>query len=294
MMYFPGRLRNGTIEVVAHSVSAVLNGDEDFLVCDATANVVSLTLPDARLYANKTYGMKKLDAGSNNVTFTTSNGQTIDGIGSLSVTTQYQTEYVVSNGANWLRLGVSTSGGGGGDPNDVAHGKTGLTSIGDNELLVGSAGAFITRSYINGTNMSIVDNGSSLVFNADIGQTVVPFSQLTTNDATPTDIHTFTLGTMADTLAAMEFHLRAQRTGGSSIGGSVGDTACFNRTFRIVSDGTTAKIGVVQSDYTDGDDNTWVGPTVSVAGNTVTIRVTGAPSQTIVWEGEAFYVLTQL
>lgn len=76
--------------------------------------------------------------------------------------------------------------------------------------------------------------------------------------------------------------------------GAVGNSACFNRTFRIASDETNARVGTVSSDYTDGDDTSWGGVTVESVGNTIVVKVAGAIQQNIRWEGSAQYELMQV
>lgn len=71
---------------------------------DATSGGFSVTLPTAVGIAGKTYTIKRINSGANNVTVATTSSQTIDGGTSWVLDTQYESITVCSDGANWLIL----------------------------------------------------------------------------------------------------------------------------------------------------------------------------------------------
>ena len=79
---------------------AVLAGDSVILANSTTA-AFSITLPTAVGATGKAYTVKKLDASLNAVTLATTSAQTIDGGTTATLSTQYISLTVISDGANW-------------------------------------------------------------------------------------------------------------------------------------------------------------------------------------------------
>ncbi len=73
-----------------------------FLKLDATGGIFTVTLPTAVGYTDKEYILKKIDSSGNVITVATTSSQTIDGSTTKSLSTQWSTLVVVSDGANWL------------------------------------------------------------------------------------------------------------------------------------------------------------------------------------------------
>lgn len=86
--------------VLKTTTYAILSSDYT-VRCDATGGIFNVTLPDATLYTGQVFIIKKIDAVANTVTVNTTSSQTIDGATTYSLSTQYQTVRVQSNGANW-------------------------------------------------------------------------------------------------------------------------------------------------------------------------------------------------
>jgi len=88
-------------------------GTEDIILVDATAGAVTVTLPQVNgAGKNVNLKIKKIDSGGNAVTiqpFETS-GVTIDGAATVSLSSQYATTNMVSDGSNWQILTVSGAG----------------------------------------------------------------------------------------------------------------------------------------------------------------------------------------
>ncbi len=75
------------------------------LLADCTSNAVEFELPDATTCPGKVLIFKKIDASGNAMVIDPNGTQTIDGSAtSLSLTTQWQTRMIQSNGTAWFRL----------------------------------------------------------------------------------------------------------------------------------------------------------------------------------------------
>lgn len=71
-------------------------------LCNATSAAIIATLPSAATAGNGfKVAFKKTDSSANAVTLTPNGSDTIDGAASLSLTTQYSSVVIVSNGTNW-------------------------------------------------------------------------------------------------------------------------------------------------------------------------------------------------
>jgi hypothetical protein len=86
-----------TSPVVAHYTMRL---DDELVIVDATAGVVTITLPDVTLDVRPLYIIKKIDAVAT-VTIDGSGTQTIDGALTLDLTTQWESALLVHDGAAW-------------------------------------------------------------------------------------------------------------------------------------------------------------------------------------------------
>jgi len=73
-------------------------GATDFVV-DCTANTFTVTLPTAVGVAGKQYCVK--NSGTGVITIATTSAQTIDGAENRKLSVQYESFWVISDGANW-------------------------------------------------------------------------------------------------------------------------------------------------------------------------------------------------
>ena len=73
------------------------------LIClsDASSNVITVTLDDAKNYSGKSITIKKIDSSNNNVTIASVSPQTIDGQSSIIINQQYSSVSLMSDGSNW-------------------------------------------------------------------------------------------------------------------------------------------------------------------------------------------------
>lgn len=66
----------------------------------SSASAVTITLPNATLCTSMQYDIKRLGTGT--VTVNTTSSQTIDGLSSIVISSQYANLTVVSDGSNWI------------------------------------------------------------------------------------------------------------------------------------------------------------------------------------------------
>jgi len=92
-VYFPLR---------SQAVNAILTVNDFTLLMDASGGTRTATLPSAATVTGIIYNIKKIDTSGNIVTITTIGGQTIDGASTYSLTVQYQSVTIQSDGSNWF------------------------------------------------------------------------------------------------------------------------------------------------------------------------------------------------
>lgn len=76
-------------------------GDETTILCDASGAAFTVTLPAAASYTGKHYHIKKTDSSTNAVTIDGNASETIDGATTTTVSLQYETLTIISDGSNW-------------------------------------------------------------------------------------------------------------------------------------------------------------------------------------------------
>ena len=79
----------------------VVSGDY-FLICDATAGAITLTLPPAAIVAGRIYVFKRINAGANTVTVDAYASETIDGAATHVLSPQWNSITIISNGTAWF------------------------------------------------------------------------------------------------------------------------------------------------------------------------------------------------
>lgn len=88
--------------VTTVTASRTIKADAGFLLVDATAGAVTITLPPAREAIGFVITVLKTDAGGNAVTIDGSGAETINGAATKSTTTQWAGWAITSNGAAWF------------------------------------------------------------------------------------------------------------------------------------------------------------------------------------------------
>jgi hypothetical protein len=89
------------IETITAATDSLVTTDTT-LLCDCTSNDISLTIPTSSSdYSGNRYEIKKIDSSANTVTITPTS-RTIDGAATATITTQYESITIVSDGTNWF------------------------------------------------------------------------------------------------------------------------------------------------------------------------------------------------
>ena len=79
----------------------VVSGDY-FLICDATAGAITLTLPPAAIVAGRIYVFKRINAGANAVIVDAYASETIDGAATHTLTPQWNSLAIMTDGVAWF------------------------------------------------------------------------------------------------------------------------------------------------------------------------------------------------
>lgn len=85
-------------------INTTLTVDDYTVLINATGGNTTVTLPDATTVTGIIYNIKKVDVTTNIVTISAVGGQTIDNILSQTLTVQFQSMTIQSNGSNWWIL----------------------------------------------------------------------------------------------------------------------------------------------------------------------------------------------
>lgn len=88
-----------SVREVSASTSATVS--DDYVLADATGGVITVTLPAVSGNVGVVLTVKKLDASGNAVTIDGNASETIDGVTTKSLTTQYQSYTIVCDGVEW-------------------------------------------------------------------------------------------------------------------------------------------------------------------------------------------------
>jgi len=84
------------------TTSSVINMTNYVSLVTANSNLI-LSLPDAGLYISKNVRVKRIDTNATTVTVNCQNGQTIDNLATVNLTS-YQALQFISNGVNWFLI----------------------------------------------------------------------------------------------------------------------------------------------------------------------------------------------
>jgi hypothetical protein len=84
---------------VAKTATYAISSATDYCI-NCTANAFTVTLPTAVSIAGQEFVIKNSGAGV--ITIATTSSQTIDGATTATLTTQYESITLLSNGANWI------------------------------------------------------------------------------------------------------------------------------------------------------------------------------------------------
>lgn len=95
---------NGAIAtaVATKTGAYTLTVSDSVILADASGGAFTVTLPTAVGITGRRYTIKRISSAANNVTVGTTSSQTIDGVTTKVLSTQYEKVTVVSDGANWM------------------------------------------------------------------------------------------------------------------------------------------------------------------------------------------------
>lgn len=98
-----GDVSTDTIRMSVNTTTSdiTVNG-ESIILCDATSNDITVTLPDVSTNDGRILHVKKIDASGNMVTVSGQSGQLIDGETTQIITAQYVSMQLVASNSGWF------------------------------------------------------------------------------------------------------------------------------------------------------------------------------------------------
>lgn len=98
----------GAIEVpvITTTDSAYTVGNERITLCDATSNAITVSLSTAATRKGRMHTIKKIDSSVNAITIDPHSSETIDGASTHTLSSQYDTVTLVSDGTEWFIISV--------------------------------------------------------------------------------------------------------------------------------------------------------------------------------------------
>ena len=89
------------VTVATKSAAYTLTASDSVILADAVGGGFTLTLPTAVGLSGHVFHIKKIDASANAVVIDGNGAETIDGAATVSISIQFQSYTMVSNGAAW-------------------------------------------------------------------------------------------------------------------------------------------------------------------------------------------------
>jgi len=93
--------RLSTWDLADITTDTTLDNTYQVLLCDCTSGDITLTLPAAADNVGLMYHVKKTDSSANIVTVDGNASETIDGATTQTITSQYDSIKIISDGTNW-------------------------------------------------------------------------------------------------------------------------------------------------------------------------------------------------
>lgn len=90
----------------AHTVQTayqLVTAGADLVLADASSGTVTVALIDAAKWRDREIRVKKIDPGSNTVIIQPQSGQTVDGTACATISVQYGTMRLFSDGSDWWK-----------------------------------------------------------------------------------------------------------------------------------------------------------------------------------------------
>jgi hypothetical protein len=95
-----GGATRGTYRSVT-ATGNVVSGDY-LIIADATGGAITMTLPPAALVSGRIYVFKRINSGANAVIVDPSGAETIDGAATYTLSAQWNSVTIMSNGTAWF------------------------------------------------------------------------------------------------------------------------------------------------------------------------------------------------
>jgi len=92
------------INVTSVSDDYTTTQSDDVILCDASSDAITVTLMPASNVIGKIYYLKKVDSSGNAVTVDGDESETIDGSTTQSLSSQYDSITIISDGNNWYKF----------------------------------------------------------------------------------------------------------------------------------------------------------------------------------------------
>ena len=93
---------SATVQSISANTTVAASQNALLVKCNALSAAFTVTLPTAVGVTGKTFHIKKTDTSAFAVTIATTSSQTIDGVATVAVYSQYDSITVYSDGANWM------------------------------------------------------------------------------------------------------------------------------------------------------------------------------------------------
>jgi hypothetical protein len=89
------------LSIASKTGAYTLTATDNLVLGNVNGGGFTLTLPDAAVNSGKLYSIKKTDSSSNTLTINTTSSQTIDGSLTATISVQYVSLDLISDGSNW-------------------------------------------------------------------------------------------------------------------------------------------------------------------------------------------------
>lgn len=93
-----------SLSIQTKSSTYTLTLADDVILADASGGGFSVNLPAANTAIGKVFDVKKIDSTGNAVTLDGNGSETIDGMTTLDITSQYVSIKIISDGSGWYIL----------------------------------------------------------------------------------------------------------------------------------------------------------------------------------------------
>lgn len=94
-----------TLNIVTKIEDYTATGADDTILCDASEEGITVTLPAASTLSGKILKIKKIDSSESAINIDADGAETIDGNLTASLASQWDVKQIQSDGSNWFIIG---------------------------------------------------------------------------------------------------------------------------------------------------------------------------------------------